>query len=335
MKNEFKVFFSGNFWGHRPYERAGKKIMQGLPFCWAGYDWVIPGVYTTSKGVVADICRKISKDSISAYYDKWDNDNLERLDSGQREQLKRESPFELSVDFAMQQGHIDGVSKRSCSVIWQPCQPDHNGKESNEVMEAYGLDQDCGWVICRVAFPWKGKKKPRVNELTLTLSMENQFISCNSDFTTAVGCDPFDVKFLHPDTGEVYHLHVASCERFQLPKRTFSHREWIFPDNGAALTYAITPEISREMIEIRDRNLGDKPISNTVKYGASCSAIGIIGGCDGPSAIFLASKEVKCHTIPSSFHFEPLTEVTWGIRMKVERIKPLEIVMNETGTIKE
>ena len=39
---EWKVYFDGDFWGHRGKDRAGKEIKLDKQFDWAGYHWVIP-----------------------------------------------------------------------------------------------------------------------------------------------------------------------------------------------------------------------------------------------------------------------------------------------------
>ena len=51
---EWKVYFDGDFWGHRGKDRAGKEIKLDKQFDWAGYHWVIPAAYSCSKGLVVD-----------------------------------------------------------------------------------------------------------------------------------------------------------------------------------------------------------------------------------------------------------------------------------------
>ena len=48
--------------------------------------------------------------------------------------------------------------------------------------------------------------------------------------------------------------------------------------------------------------------------GSEAASIGIIGGADGPTAIFVSTKresQSQVHGAASSFHFQPVEEVTW------------------------
>lgn len=61
---EWKVYFDGDFWGHRGKDRAGKEIKLDKQFDWAGYHWVIPAAYSCSKGLVVDFCMRVDSESI-------------------------------------------------------------------------------------------------------------------------------------------------------------------------------------------------------------------------------------------------------------------------------
>ena len=114
--------------------------------------------------------------------------------------------------------------------------------------------------------------------------------------------------------------------------------EWEYPTHLAAMTYAVSPEISRRELQIRDCR-GDRPrrilpretedrflpeAKNDVCVMAGASAIGIIGGADGPTAIFMAGKgEPRCTF--SSLYFEPGKPVEWRMRFYEKRVEDLEV----------
>ena len=68
---EWKVYFDGDFWGHRGKDRAGKEIKLDKQFDWAGYHWVIPAAYSCSKGLVVDFCMRVDSESIRDFMKKW------------------------------------------------------------------------------------------------------------------------------------------------------------------------------------------------------------------------------------------------------------------------
>lgn len=41
------------------------------------------------------------------------------------------------------------------------------------------------------------------------------------------------------------------------------------------------------------------------------AAIGVIGGADGPTAVFVGAHTPKLHAACSSLHFEPVEDVEW------------------------
>ena len=70
----WKVYFDGDFWGHRGKDRAGKEIKLDKQFDWAGYHWVIPAAYSCSKGLVVDFCMRVDSESIRDFMKKWNLD---------------------------------------------------------------------------------------------------------------------------------------------------------------------------------------------------------------------------------------------------------------------
>ena len=45
--------------------------------------------------------------------------------------------------------------------------------ETKWAMDHYGLDYDCGWVICRNAFPWAGRRRPVIKTLSVTMEQQS------------------------------------------------------------------------------------------------------------------------------------------------------------------
>ena len=114
--------------------------------------------------------------------------------------------------------------------------------------------------------------------------------------------------------------------------------EWEYPTHLTAMTYAVSPEISRRELQIQDCG-GDRPrrilprdpedrflpeAKNDVCVMAGASAIGIIGGADGPTAIFMAGKGVpRCPF--SARYVDPGGPVEWRRGFYEQRVEDLEV----------
>ena len=88
--------------------------------------------------------------------------------------------------------------------------------------------------------------------------------------------------------------------------------EWEYPTHLTAMTYAVSPEISRRELQIRDCG-GDRPrrilprepedrflpeAKNDVCVMAGASAIGIIGGATGPRPFSWRGRESRVAPFP-------------------------------------
>ena len=73
--------------------------------------------------------------------------------------------------------------------------------------------------------------------------------------------------------------------------------------------YDISPEIPRDEISVNDRSKPEKPRGILAPRGKAASAIGIIGGADGPTVIVTSSASGR--TACSSLYYEPEYEPDW------------------------
>lgn len=56
---EWYVTSQGNFWPSSHRERPGVQLPFRGEFDWAGFHWLVPGVYSTAKALVVDFCRQV------------------------------------------------------------------------------------------------------------------------------------------------------------------------------------------------------------------------------------------------------------------------------------
>ena len=102
--------------------------------------------------------------------------------------------------------------------------------------------------------------------------------------------------FSHPVSGITHTLTVQEIEQQTVPQNSFGSDRWIYPTHYIAMSYTLTPE-PMENISVFDCDEGDRPIEVTPDDhsfrpvgSSSCFVVGVIGGADGPTSIFLAGK---------------------------------------------
>ena len=76
---------------------------------------------------------------------------------------------------------------------------------------------------------------------------------------------------------------------------------------------------------------GGKVMTTYQKFKAlpidHAAAIGVIGGADGPTAVFVGAQTPKLHAVCSSLHFEPVGEVEWRAVFSEKLMEDLDICL--------
>ena len=343
---EWKVYFDGDFWGHRGKDRAGKEIKLDKQFDWAGYHWVIPAAYSCSKGLVVDFCMRVDSESIRDFMKKWnldwENDSCENFTREQQMQMEWENPLCFNFKPCLKLNEKILQTTHGCAVSFNPCLPDGviNELEAKWAIDHYGLDSTYGWVICRDVFPWGTKHHPEINKLFLTMEQQPGQVP-GSHFKVHAPGDSF--MFSHPVSGITHILTVQEIEQQTVPQNSFGSDRWIYPTHYIAMSYTLTPE-PMENISVFDCDEGDRPIEVTPDDhsfrpvgSSSCFVVGVIGGADGPTAvIYGTNSQEKLHAACSALHFEPVgDDVEWRIVFNVTQFDKETWVMNESTGIRE
>ncbi len=328
---EWKVYFDGSFWGHHGKAHAGREICIKKQFEWAGRTWLIPAAYSCSKGLVVDFCMRVEADEIRSFMNKWsgiwENDSCER-----QMEMNLENPLLLDFVSCLELNGQKMSFSHGCGVAYKPCTEDGADLDAKWVVEHYGLDAACGWVISRYAFPWKCKRRPDVKTLSLTMEQRPEQIP-GPHFKTHSPGDSF--SFVHPVSQIEYTLTVRELEKQTLPKNSFPADSRYYPTHFTAMSYTISPE-TPEAITISDCEGSDKPIEikppgDSFLPSASNDAfcIGIIGGADGPTVIgFGEGKQGKLRTACSALHFEPVDhDIEWRITFHEKRFEDFSVIL--------
>lgn len=336
---EWKVYYSGNFWGHHGREHAGKEISVAKQFSWGDEVWHIPAIYACSTGLVVDFCVEVKPERIKAYHNKWnlsDDDNF-CFGNEEREQAIAENPLNIDIRSQIILNGKTLHQKHGCSKTWIPasCLPEGTQIDlsSKQILEHYGLDPSMGWAFLRAAYPWETKTKPVIKSLRLKLEQEPVSLP-GIHFKTPDSGD--SISFTHPITGAEHILTVQECAKQEVERQYFHGVNQELPTHYTMMTYALSPELPDQAFIIVDCEKSDKPRQKVtvprISQASGAAAVGIIGGAHGPTAIYFTNgTKTNLHTACSALHFEPAEEVKWRMvfRVKMREDIEVEIIENE------
>ncbi len=303
MEKKYKVFYQGSLYGHFGRDRAGKEIEINKSFLWGGESWLVPSVYVCGKGLVADILKSVSVEDFRAFAEKFrldEADDPENFSPQRLAKAEAENPLGGGIYVTAKINGRESSMEFSSSDCWNPLFPDGGGSE--KLLEKYGLDKSFCWQITRVSIPWRGRKPKKIGSLSLRLRADRLRVS-EVHFKAERPGDR--TEFTNPATGKTHILTVTDIKRQSLAQ--FPHIGKDEPKFFTLLCVDISPEISKDALLITDCAEGDRTHKGALPGNAS--AIGIIGGADGPTVII--SEYESGHTACSSMHFEPEYEPDW------------------------
>lgn len=326
MNKTWKVFFDGNFWGHRGRDHAGKIIRLDTAFDWADRQWAIPVAYSCSKGIVLDFCMRVEAEDIRSFIKKWnlstENDSCENFIHEQQMQIALENPLHLDFTAGLILNGKPLQMSHGSAICYNPCLPyTQDNEEAKWVVDHYGLDLSYGWVIFRRAFPWTYKRRPEIKSLFLTMKQQPNHLPGPHFKVHAVG-ETF--TFSHPISKEECTLTVHELEQQTLPKNSFPSDRFCYPTHCTAMTYSLSPEPD-DHIMINDCDKGDRPLEIGQKEDrftpSSVSSVSVIGG----GSIILAEHN-KLHKVYSALHFKSLQEdVEWCVTFSSKQYEEMSL----------
>ncbi|MFU2400161.1 MAG: hypothetical protein ACM67T_00265, partial [Clostridiales bacterium] len=294
MEKKYKVFYQGSLYGHFGRDRAGKEIEINKSFLWGGESWLVPSVYVCGKGLVADVIKSVSSEKFNAFAEKFGLDEADDPENFSPQRLAKaeaENPLGGEIFITAKINGRESLMAFSSSDCWNPLFPD--GGDSEKLLEKYGLDKSFCWQITRVSIPWRGRKPKKISSLSLCLRADRLRVS-DMHFKAERPGDR--TEFTNPATGKTHILTVTDIVRQSLAQ--FPHIGKDEPKFFTLLRVDISPEISKDALLITDCAEGDRTHKGALPRNAS--AIGIIGGADGPTVII--SEYESGHTACSSMH---------------------------------
>ena len=209
---EWYVTSQGGFLALQPPGTPGCPAALPGEFDWAGFHWLVPGVYSTAKALVVDFCRQVEPEDVRAFVEKWrltpENDRGGAFHQEGAPADGGGEPLEFSFHPAAVVNGQEHPYKRgsgsyyNCCVDWNSQEP-----EGKLLGEHYGLNPEKVWSLWRFAFPW-GRRK-RVKSLSLRLKAGPLPLP-GSVFQVRGPGDR--VELAHPKTGKKSILTVKSLQ---------------------------------------------------------------------------------------------------------------------------
>lgn len=332
--SEWKVTYEGGFWSREGED--GREVPIQKSFFWGEERWYIPALYLCPEGLVIDYCTEVEPHKVKAFIEKWDllHEAQNHYTRQQQAQMQQEHP--LRMEFS---GRIILNSEKlhqayGGRLTWIPssCIPERlrPRDEAQQLLQHYGLDESRAWVFHRQSYPRQGLEEQALRGLKIHMERLREHISGQCFLTPPVG---ESITINHPLTGKTYLLTVMEAEPQELPERIFPDPNMEHPRSFLSLTYALQPEHSGFLL--RDCAEGDSPRRRQSKptqpENPEAAAIGLIGGADGPVAVFVGAKTPKLHAAASSLHFAPPKEVQWQAVFSEKRLEDITVELNPTS----
>lgn len=323
---EWEVYFEYGFGGKKPRHRPGREITLGKTFTWGKEEWLVPAMYCCSEGVVLDLLKKVPLEALERFAEKWglkeNGEPRRELPPAEQDAMEAENPMEERFRAEVT---VNGQPLRESTGYGRYWRSEDGccDEDADRVLEHYELERDCGWVIWRLCCPWDGKRlTPETLELTLTAEKTAR---AGVTFTAEAGKE---VPLTDPRTGLSHILRVISLKQETMEQNSLLARGMVYPRKYTELRYTLEPPLPAGDFTVQDATPNDEVHFSSAEDGVSMegsACIGIIGGADGPTAVFVTTKEKgkaadEVRTAYSSLRYEPAKTVTWRIRF-MERPK--------------
>jgi hypothetical protein len=305
-----KIYYNSSIW-------SKDKGICGLPqrvnwqFEYAGTKRYIPVIYRFPKGIVFDIITILDETELRDFFEKYETIE-ETLTPLQKRYVKQEHPYQAIPikEIWMNGNQVErGYSSSSTmSIPWV-----HRNDGLALVRKAYSSTlKDTACFACErfcVPYPETNSKIQkllrflrlgRVNRIKLSTYPVQWFFPLDIHFEMPVEEKQKELCFNHPVTGIKHILYFQNAEWVELPigagkSRIFYMHAMYEIEPVLPQDYALQFGSSIQYTESPDDEFSPN----------SAASIGIIGGADGPTAIFVSSKS-GAKTVPCGLHGLPL-----------------------------
>ncbi|WP_156989989.1 hypothetical protein [Caproicibacter fermentans] len=291
-------------------EKPGKPISVDWSFSYDGLQYRIPRVYRFREGIVFDAVAVLNRAAARAFYDRYrDKEAGMSLEDIEFARATSPLPEILPLKEFYVNGRKVGSGWRGQGRPYFPWDP-HDGGELLPLIEENEFLKDAcfAWTRCRVPFPAFYMLKT----LKIRLHETCKALPVGVCFSLPVGKEAAgrEIEFVHPVTGNAHRLIVESLEGTDLNlvfHSMTSSRHRYCP----LLRYVIDPPLPEtDKLEVRQE--GSQMCSS------AGGAIGVIGGADGPTAVFFGDPLFGPRGLPVRQVFlSPAESIPEQVRIRI------------------
>ena len=322
------VTYDGGFWPNGG--SAGEEILLDKTFFWGQERWYVPAAYVCREGLVVDLCVEVDPQRVRDWIRKWEPELTEREErpNPQLRQIEQENPLHIGFRPALTVNGVKLQPEQGSGLCWlaEACfdGENRNCPEAAAAVAHYGLDASRCWVLRRQSFAWTEDAQPLT---AVKLQLQRGWTELPGPRFGTPG-QQTALSFVHPVTGATHTLTVLALEDREMDISRMQGAAMEYPTHYQLLTYSLQPPLPPQSFLLRDCAESDAPrlrkpdFGNAVQIGQEAACIGIIGGADGPTAVFVSHKSPPMgHGACSSVHFAPVREVTWQLIFR-EKLLP-------------
>lgn len=284
-------------------------------FEYAGSKRYIPAIYRFSRGIVFDIITVLDEGNLKKFFEKYEIAQEEKLTPLQKRLIEQEHPYQpVQLSKIWINGkRVDGYSSSSgISIPWLT-----QGADLAPLRKAYSsiLKDDTCFACQRYCVPYpetdsKYQKLLRflhmekINEIKLSTYPVQRFYPLDIHFKMSVGEKEKEISLVHPMTETKHKLYFQNAKRIKIPLGEGPKEELYIMQPMYEIEPALPPghtlQFDSSIWYLKEPELPLDKFSPT-----SAATIGIIGGADGPTSIFIASKG-RGQSGPCGLHGLPL-----------------------------
>jgi hypothetical protein len=303
------VYFDDSIWQNGKGRRGHRQAV-GWSFEYAGMRCVIPAVYRFPKGIVFDILSFADGDALREYFKRYEHE--QSLSSAQRRCAEQEHPFQpVNIQEAWLDGTpVQGNVSYSHSIYVPWAGKDEGLQPLRRAYRRYLGAQPFACQRVRVEYPEScGFEALRrrllpglINYMRLAVSAIERFYPLDIRFELPAGSAGTQVEFSDPVTKRPHTLYFGKTETTEFPLMSGMSRSLY----ATLAAYELEPELPKGVSLVFDSSISASSTEEmrlADKEPGGAAAIGIIGGADGPTAIFVGTKE-ECR--PKGPHGLPL-----------------------------
>ncbi|MFA7573691.1 MAG: hypothetical protein WCY24_08200 [Lutispora sp.] len=306
-----KIYYNSSLWS-KDKGPHGLPLRTNWQFEYAGAKRCIPTIYRFSKGIVFDILTFLDETKLHEFYEKYETIE-EKLTPLQRRCAEQEHPYQAvpikGIWINKKQIESGYSSSGAVSMPW--------ARQSDNLMlvqKAYSsILKDTTCFACErfcVPYPETDSKIQKllrflrlytVNSIKLSTHCAQWFYPLNIHFEIPEKDNQKEVYFKHPMTEITHTLYFQNTKHVEMPLGADENRSFY----ATQLMYEIEPALPQgDTLQFNSSIQYTEPVEDKFRPIAA-SSIGIIGGADGPTTIFVSSVGRE-KNIPRGLHGLPL-----------------------------